>query len=309
MSIAFITHHDCTRHEMTPGHPEAPERLGAIDDRLLASGIGMLLRYYDAPLATNEALLRAHTPDYLAWLEQQVPEKGSLALLDQGDTSINAYSLTAARRAAGAAVLAVDLVMSGEASSAFCSVRPPGHHAERARAMGFCIFNNVAVAAMHALEHHHLSRVAIVDFDVHHGNGTEEICSDKPQILFCSTFQHPFYPFTGEASDTDTLVNVPLPAGTGSDAFRQAIHDHWLPALERVKPELIIISAGFDAHREEDMGGMSLVEDDFAWVTQELKAVAKRHSQGRLVSCLEGGYNLSSLGRSVTVHLDALIGH
>lgn len=309
MSIAFITHHDCTRHEMTPGHPEAPERLGAIDDRLLASGIGMLLRYYDAPLATNEALLRAHTPDYLAWLEQQVPEKGSLALLDQGDTSINAYSLTAARRAAGAAVLAVDLVMAGEASSAFCSVRPPGHHAERARAMGFCIFNNVAVAAMHALEHHHLSRVAIVDFDVHHGNGTEEICSDKPQILFCSTFQHPFYPFTGEASDTDTLVNVPLPAGTGSDAFRQAIHDHWLPALERVKPELIIISAGFDAHREEDMGGMSLVEDDFAWVTQELKAVAKRHSQGRLVSCLEGGYNLSSLGRSVTVHLDALIGH
>ena len=309
MSIAFITHHDCTRHEMTPEHPEAPERLGAIDDRLLASGIGMLLRYYDAPLATNEALLRAHTPEYLAWLEQQVPEKGSLALLDQGDTSINAYSLTAARRAAGAAVLAVDLVMSGEASSAFCSVRPPGHHAERARAMGFCIFNNVAVAAMHALEHHRLSRVAIVDFDVHHGNGTEEICSDKPQILFCSTFQHPFYPFTGEASDTDTLVNVPLPAGTGSAAFRQAIRDHWLPALERVKPELIIISAGFDAHREEDMGGMSLVEDDFAWVTQELKALAKRHSQGRLVSCLEGGYNLSSLGRSVTVHLDALIGH
>ena len=309
MSIAFITHHDCTRHEMTPEHPEAPERLGAIDDRLLASGIGMLLRYYDAPLATNEALLRAHTPEYLAWLEQQVPEKGSLALLDQGDTSINAYSLTAARRAAGAAVLAVDLVMSGEASSAFCSVRPPGHHAERARAMGFCIFNNVAVAAMHALEHYRLSRVAIVDFDVHHGNGTEEICSDKPQILFCSTFQHPFYPFTGEASDTDTLVNVPLPAGTGSAAFRQAIRDHWLPALERVKPELIIISAGFDAHREEDMGGMSLVEDDFAWVTQELKALAKRHSQGRLVSCLEGGYNLSSLGRSVTVHLDALIGH
>ncbi|SIT69815.1 Acetoin utilization deacetylase AcuC [Ectothiorhodosinus mongolicus] len=309
MSIAFITHHDCTRHEMTPEHPEAPERLGAIDDRLLASGIGILLRHYDAPLATNEAILRAHAPAYLAWLEQQVPEKGSLALLDQGDTAINAYSLTAARRAAGAAVLAVDLVMSGEASSAFCSVRPPGHHAERARAMGFCIFNNVAVAAMHALEHHHLSRVAIVDFDVHHGNGTEEICSDKPQILFCSTFQHPFYPFVGEASDTDTLVNVPLPAGTGSAAFRQAIRDHWLPALERVKPELIIISAGFDAHREEDMGGMSLVEDDFAWVTQELKAIAKRHSQGRLVSCLEGGYNLSSLGRSVTVHLDALIGH
>lgn len=309
VTIAFISHHDCILHDMGPGHPEAPERLGAIDDRLLASGIGILLRHHDAPLVTREQLLRVHTPEYLDWLEASVPEPGKHVLLDQGDTVMNEHTLLAARRSAGAAVLAVDLVMSGEASSAFCSTRPPGHHAERGRAMGFCIFNNVAVGAAHALEQHGLERVAIVDFDVHHGNGTEEICRDKPRILFCSTYQHPFYPHTGEASDTHNLVNAPLPRGTAGAEFREAVRTHWLPALERFRPGMILISAGFDGHREEEMADFRLVEDDYAWVTLQLKELAKRHCQGRLVSCLEGGYNLSALGRSVCAHLDALIGH
>ncbi|SFM52884.1 Acetoin utilization deacetylase AcuC [Ectothiorhodospira mobilis] len=310
-AIAFITHHDCTLHRVAAHHPEVPERLSAIDDRLLASGIGILLSHYDAPLVTREQLLRVHDAGYVDWVEASAPPQDSdtMVCLDEGDTVMTGHTLTSARRAAGAAVLGVDLVMSGEASSAFCSVRPPGHHAERARAMGFCIFNNVAVGAAHALAHHGLERVAVVDFDVHHGNGTEEIFRQEPRVLFCSTFQHPFYPFTGTEKETPNLVDCPLPRGaTGAD-FREAVQAHWLPALEDLCPQLVMISAGFDAHREEDMADLRLVEDDYAWVTRQLKDLADRHAGGRLVSCLEGGYDLSSLGRSVAVHLDALIGY
>jgi acetoin utilization deacetylase AcuC-like enzyme len=221
---------------------------------------------------------------------------------------MNAHTWDAALHAAGAAVLATDLVMSRQADSAFCSVRPPGHHATRNRAMGFCLFNNVAVAARHALEHHGLERVAIVDFDVHHGNGTEDIFSDDPRVLMVSTFQHPFYPYSGTEHPTPNMVNVPLPSGSGSQAFREAVTWAWLPALEAFKPQMLFFSAGFDAHVEDDMAMMRLVDADYAWVTQQIKAIADTYAEGRIVSVLEGGYNLSALARSVVAHIKVLSG-
>ena len=222
---------------------------------------------------------------------------------------MNPHTLTAALHAAGAAMLGVDLVLTGDELSVFCSVRPPGHHAERARAMGFCIFNNVAVGAQHALSAWGLERVAIVDFDVHHGNGTEDIFRDEPRVLFCSTFQYPFYPHTGADTVSDHIINVPLPAGTSGEAFRQAISSRWLPELHRFKPELVLISAGFDAHAEDDMAHMGLREPDYQWVTKQIKEIADNYANGRIVSCLEGGYALSALGRSVAVHINALFDH
>ena len=219
---------------------------------------------------------------------------------------MNPHSLTAARHAAGAVVLATDLVLSGECRTAFCAVRPPGHHAERNRAMGFCLFNNVAVGAAHALAQG-VARVAIVDFDVHHGNGTEDIFSDDPRVLMVSTFQHPLYPYSGLDNPAPNMVNIPLSAGTGSAGFRDAVTDHWLPALERHRPEVIFVSAGFDAHREDPLAGLKLVEDDYAWVTRQLVAIAARHAKGRIVSTLEGGYGLSALGRSATEHIRELV--
>jgi acetoin utilization deacetylase AcuC-like enzyme len=219
---------------------------------------------------------------------------------------MNPHSLTAARHAAGAVVLATDLVISGECRTAFCAVRPPGHHAERNRAMGFCLFNNVAVGAAHALSQG-VARVAIVDFDVHHGNGTEDIFSDDPRVLMVSTFQHPLYPYSGLDNPAPNMVNVPLSAGTGSTGFRDAVTEHWLPALERHRPEVIFVSAGFDAHREDPLAGLKLVEDDYAWVTRQLVAIAARHAKGRIVSTLEGGYGLSALGRSATEHIRELV--
>jgi acetoin utilization deacetylase AcuC-like enzyme len=204
-------------------------------------------------------------------------------------------------------VLATDLVVKGECVSAFCAVRPPGHHAERHRAMGFCLFNNVAVGAMHALEAHGLARVAIIDFDVHHGNGTEDVFAGDSRVLMASTFQHPLYPYSGTENVAANMVNVPLPAGSGSDAFRAAVREDWLPALEAHRPELIYVSAGFDAHREDPLAGLKLTEADYAWVTRELIGVANRHAGGRIVSTLEGGYSLSALGRSVTEHIRELL--
>lgn len=289
-------------------HPEIAERLDAIGDRLIASGLEMAVRHCDAPLVSREQLERAHDPAYIDDIERQVPRDDSMVCLDEGDTVMTRYTLAAAQRAAGAGVLGVDLVLAGTAESAFCCVRPPGHHAERARAMGFCIFNNIAVAAAHALDAHGLDRLAIVDFDVHHGNGTEQIFRNDPRVLFCSTFQHPFYPHTGHEAETANLVAVPLPAGSGGEAFRTGIRDHWLPALEHFAPELILISAGFDGHIEDDMAGLALVEADYAWATRRIAELAKRHAAGRVVSMLEGGYALDALGRSAIAHLDALIG-
>ena len=304
MTAAFITHDECFKHEMGAHHPERPARLSAIEDQLIASGIGMHLARHEAPLATDDQLARVHPIEYVRAIRDAAPSEGTVHL--DPDTAMNPWTLQAALRAAGAAVLATDLVLTDKAKSAFCSVRPPGHHACRARPMGFCIFNNVAVAARHALHAHGLQRVAIIDFDVHHGNGTEDIFEADPQVLMASTFQHPFYPYSGTDDPARNMVNVPLAAGAGSREFRQAVREAWIPALNEFAPELVFFSAGFDAHAEDDMAMLRLVDGDYAWVTSQVKEVAERHAAGRMVSVLEGGYALSALGRSVVQHLRVL---
>ncbi len=305
MSTAYITHPSSLLHDMGPYHPECPDRLTAIGDRLISAGLDPYLHHYTAPAATHKQLARAHGEEYIATIEGANPASG-LHYLDP-DTALCPHSLDAARHAAGALVLATDLVVKGECMTAFCAVRPPGHHAERHRAMGFCLFNNVAVGALHALSAHGVERVAIVDFDVHHGNGTEDIFAHDPRVLMVSTFQHPLYPYSGTESPAPNMVNVPLPAGSGSDAFRAAVTGDWLPALEAHRPQIIYISAGFDAHREDPLAGLKLTEADYAWVTRELVGVAGRHGHGRIVSTLEGGYSLSALGRSVAEHVRELL--
>jgi acetoin utilization deacetylase AcuC-like enzyme len=303
---AYITHPDCLKHDMGAYHPERPERLSAIEDQLIASSIGQHLERYDAPVASDEQLGRVHPGEYVQAIREMAPREGTVHL--DPDTAMNPWSLRAALRAAGAGVLAVDLVMKGEASTAFCAVRPPGHHACRARAMGFCIFNNVAIAARHAIEAHGLERVAVVDFDVHHGNGTEDIFEGDERVLMVSTFQHPFYPYSGTDDPAPNMVNVPLPAGAGSREFREAVRAAWLPALDEFRPQLILFSAGFDAHVEDDMAMLRFTDADYGWVTEQLKPFAERHGEGRMVSLLEGGYALSALGRSAVQHIRVLAG-
>ncbi len=304
MHTAYISHPDCLKHEMGEDHPESPARLGAIEDQLIASGLMPYLQHHEAPLATIEQLERVHTKNYIAAIHAAAPQRG-LVYLDP-DTAMNPYTWKAALRAAGAVVMATELVMDGKVANAFCAIRPPGHHAESGRAMGFCIFNNVAVGVAHAMAKYGLTRVAIADFDVHHGNGTEEIFHDDPRVMLCSTFQHPYYPFRGADSGNEHIINGPLPAGTSGRDFRAAVTEHWLPALERFQPQLVFFSAGFDAHRDDDMAQLKLVEADYTWVTQQVKEVADRYAQGRIVSVLEGGYDLSSLARSVTAHVKVL---
>jgi len=306
MHTAYISHPDCRKHDMGEGHPECPERLGAIEDQLIASGLLHLLQQHDAPLASIEQLSRVHPKEYIEAIHAASPKQG-LIYLDP-DTAMNPHTWQAALRAAGAVVLAVDLVMGRKVENAFCAIRPPGHHAESARAMGFCIFNNVAVGVAHALAQYGLQRVAIADFDVHHGNGTEQIFHDDPRVMLCSTFQHPYYPYRGADSGNEHIINVPLPAGTNGAAFRAAVSEHWLPALERFQPEMVFFSAGFDAHRDDDMAQLRLVEADYSWVTQQVKDIADKYAQGRIVSALEGGYELHALGRSVQAHLRVLSG-
>jgi acetoin utilization deacetylase AcuC-like enzyme len=306
MAIGYISHHDCQLHEMGHHHPEQPARLRAINDRLIASGLEMVLHRYDAPLATRDLLEAVHDPAYVEQIFAASPAEG-LVWVD-GDTAMNRHSLNAALRAAGAVALGVDLVLAGQVKQAFCGVRPPGHHAERHRAMGFCLFNNIAVGAYHALNRHALKRVAILDFDVHHGNGTEDIVAGDGRVLFCSTFQHPFYPHSGFDSAAANVANAPLAAGSDGKVFRAAVETHWLPRLEEFAPELILISAGFDAHQADDMAGLNLVDADYAWVTRRLCEQADRSAQGRVVSTLEGGYELHALARSVEAHLKAFLG-
>jgi acetoin utilization deacetylase AcuC-like enzyme len=305
MALAFISHPDCLLHEMTPGHPERPERLAAIDDRLIASRLDAVIQRHDAPLATREQLLRVHDAAYVDAIERLAPSQGIVEL--DPDTAMNPHSLRAALRAAGAGILGTDLVIGRKAETAFCAVRPPGHHAERARAMGFCFFNNVAVAAAHALEAHGLARVAVVDFDVHHGNGTEDIFRNDERVLMASIFEHPFYPGSGVEGRSERMVNVPLAAGAGSREFRDAVVGDWLPALERFQPQMIFISAGFDAHRDDGMAFLRLVEADYSWVTQKIHSLAAQCASGRIVSFLEGGYELDVLGRCAAAHLEALL--
>jgi acetoin utilization deacetylase AcuC-like enzyme len=306
MSLAYISHPDCQLHDTGPHHPERPERLGAINDRLIATGLDMALHHYNAPLVERELLEAVHDPDYVARIYETAAVQGLIWM--EGETAIGKHTLGAALRAAGAAVMGVDLVMSGEAGKVFCGIRPPGHHAERDKAMGFCIFNNVAIAAHHALASHGLERVAIVDFDVHHCNGTEDIFAGDERVLLCSTFQHPFYPHTGHDCRAANVVNVPLAAGADGAVFRQAVEQHWLPRLASFAPQLILISAGFDAHQADYMAQLNLVDSDYAWVTRRLSEQADASADGRIVSSLEGGYELHALARSVEAHLKAFFG-
>ena len=305
MSTAIYSHPDCLRHDMGNWHPESPDRLKAIDDQLILARLEGLVERRLAPLAEVPALLRNHTEGALALVRDHIPAEGEFYPLD-ADTILCHASYQAALRAAGAALAATDAVIAGDIGNAFCSVRPPGHHATPREPMGFCLFNNVAVAARHALDVHGLERIAIVDFDVHHGNGTAESFRKDPRVLMASFFQHPFYPYSEPEPITATSVNIPVPARSGGDVVRQLVREHWLPALHAHRPQMIFISAGFDAHRDDDMGGMALVEADYAWITREVMAVAREHAQGRIVSCLEGGYDLSALGRSVVAHLKVL---
>ena len=286
-------------------HPESPERIGAITQQLIAENLLEQLVSYEAPMVTREQLARVHTAEYIDTIWSNAPTEGYLYL--DMDTSMGPGSLAAAQRAAGAAVLATELVFEGKVSNAFCNIRPPGHHAGPDYAMGFCIFNNVAVGVMHAIAHYGLQRVAIADFDVHHGNGTEEIFRNDPRVMLCSTFQHPFYPHSGADSSSDHMVNVPLPTGTGSDGFRAAVEDRWIPALEQFQPEMIFFSAGFDGHENDGMASLRLHEDDYAWVTQRIMEIADIYSKNRIVSLLEGGYALPVLGRSAAAHIRTLM--
>ncbi len=310
MSTAFYSHPDCRRHDMGAGHPECPQRLDAIDDHLLATGLDIALTRHDAPLVDLKDVELAHTHHYVSELKdllEQIEASGVSKALDP-DTAANPGTWKAALRAAGAAVAATDLVIDGRAENAFCAVRPPGHHATRDETMGFCFFNNVAVAARHALDVRGLKRVAVIDFDVHHGNGTEDILAGDDRVLMVSFFQHPLYPYSGAVPKGTNMVNLPIPPYTRGGELREMIDAQWMPALEAFKPEMIFISAGFDAHREDDLGQLGLVEADYEWITLRIKSVAERHSKGRIVSCLEGGYNLSALARSVAAHLRVLTG-
>ena len=311
MLATLISHSSCHEHQMPPGHPECPARLDAINNRLMASGIDALLQHREAPAASDEQLLRVHTAAHLQQLQRAQPNTGVHYFAD--DVYLSPASLTAARHAAGAAVLGVDLVMQGKTDAVFCNVRPPGHHAERGRAMGFCLFNNIAVAAAHALAVYGLQRVAIVDFDVHHGNGTQDIFFNDPRVLFCSSFQYPFYPHTEIDEVPAHIINVPLAASCRSQGFRQAIEQYWLPALEQFRPQLLLVSAGFDAYINDDMSSISLVEQDYAWISEKLRqlvdnsqTLAEPERCHGIVSSLEGGYDLDGLGRCAVVHIKAL---
>ena len=310
MTTAYYSHPDCRAHDMGGGHPECPQRLAAIDDYLLASGLDIALERHEAPLVDLDDVSRAHARGYvneLADLLERVQADGRMRAIDP-DTSASTGTWAAVQRAAGAAVAATDAVIDGRAENAFCAVRPPGHHATRDAAMGFCFFNNVAIAARHALDVRGLERVAIIDFDVHHGNGTEDIIANDERVLMASIFQDRLYPFSGGVPMGTNMVNVPVPAYTKGAQVREMIEENWMPRLEAFRPQMIFISAGFDAHRDDDLGQLGLVEADYEWITLRIKGLADRHAKGRIVSCLEGGYNLGALARSVAAHLRVLAG-
>jgi acetoin utilization deacetylase AcuC-like enzyme len=309
----YFSHPDCRKHEMGRGHPECPERLDAIDDRLLVTGVKDALDCQIAPLAPLVDIELAHDRMMVAGIRglghqllDDINAGGPRYAQIDPDTLMNVHTWNAALRAAGAALAATDAVVAGDMENAFCAIRPPGHHACHDKAMGFCFFNNIAIAARYALERHGLKRVAVVDFDVHHGNGTEDILKGDNRVLMVGFFQHPFYPFSGTDQPASNMLNLPVPAYTKGMDVRELIETYWIPRLDDFQPEMIFISAGFDAHRDDDLGQMALGEQDYAWITQRIKDVAKRHSQGRIVSSLEGGYNLNALARSVEAHIRVL---
>ncbi len=313
-ATGYYIHRDCKLHDMGAGHPECPERIDAIEDRLFMTGVSDVLDRREPQPANLAEIKLAHRRLHIAsirgmsdWLHEDdvaagEPQHFSL----DTDTSMNSHTYRAALLSAGAAVQATDAVLAGELENAFCCIRPPGHHACGDKAMGFCFFNNVAIAAKYAVARHRLERVAIIDFDVHHGNGTEDIVAGDERILMVSFYQHPFYPEDWPMRQADNLLNMPVPAYTKGMDIRELVEQAWIPRLDAFRPELIFISAGFDAHREDDMGQLGLTESDYQWITQRIKEVAWRHCQGRIVSCLEGGYNLESLARSVEAHVRVL---
>ena len=304
VTTAYISHPACLQHETGSDHPESPRRLYAIEDALISGGLMNLLKRLDAPRASREQLCRVHSPDYLDEIERRVPKSGLVTL--DADTVMGPDSLEAAYRAAGALVQGVNMVIHDEVDTVFCGIRPPGHHAGRSSATGFCIFNNVAVGAAHALATG-LDRVAIVDFDVHHGNGTESIFESDDRVMLCSVFQHPFYPDTTLIKGSQHIIHAPLDAGAYSEEFQQTVQDNLLPALHRFRPELILVSAGFDSHFEDFMGQLNLLDSDYYWITRKIMEVAAQHAGGRVVSALEGGYELHALGRAVVQHIRALM--
>jgi acetoin utilization deacetylase AcuC-like enzyme len=307
MRTAYLTDPACARHEMMAGHPESPARLAAIHDRLLICGVlDAVMKIDQVVPAARADLLAAHTPQHLDQIAANLPDTG-YAEFDP-DTLANRYTGQAMLHAAGAAVMATEMVLAGQVDNAFCAIRPPGHHATRSAVMGFCFINNVAVAARVALGRGGLDRVAIIDFDVHRGNGTEDIFSDDERVLMVGLYQHPLYPYSDQPPCCANTVCTPLPAGADGAALRTAVEQTWLPALEQFRPQMLFISAGFDAHQEDPLGGMALRTEDYRWVTERLLEVASRHANGRVVSVLEGGYDLSALARSVEVHLRALAG-
>ncbi len=302
MTTALITHPDCYDHVTPPGHPEQVARLDAV----LGALEGLELLRVKAPLGAEDDILRCHPQGHINSIRRAAPTEGWRSL--DADTHMSVGTLAAAFRGVGGIVRAVDLVMAGEADNAFVAMRPPGHHAERETAMGFCFFGNVAIAAKYALDHHGLDRVAIVDFDVHHGNGTQDLVEEDARILFCSTHQSPLYPGTGAAHETGVgnVLNVPLPGGTGSKPFRDVMERVVLPRVDAFSPQLLLISAGFDAHEADPLAGMNLTTEDFAWVTDRLCDVAAEHCAGRVVSSLEGGYDLEALGAAAAAHVTVL---
>lgn len=310
MLATYISHDLCKQHLMPEHHPECPARIDVIDNQLMASGIDGLLLQQQAKPATDEQILQVHTKEHLQRLNQSLPAQG-IVFFDN-DVYLSPQSLAAARYAAGAPVLGVDLVMQAKTNVVFCNVRPPGHHAEKNRAMGFCLLNNIAIAASYALNHYGLNRIAILDFDVHHGNGTQDIFLDDERVLFCSSFQYPFYPGTPIDDMPAHILNVPLKAGCRSDSFREAIQEWW-PALAAHKPQLIFISAGFDAFIDDDMSSVQLVEQDYFWISQKIRAYmdeSKKYPDPEqckgIISSLEGGYDLPSLGRCVVQHIKGM---
>ncbi len=321
MPVGIIGHYKCSEHAMGDHHPENGKRLTAISDQLIRSGLDYVVRQFDSKPIDKNLLALAHTQAYIDFVFDNAPDatsgEGDQTIIVGEDSIMNSKTLTSILYSAGAGIDAVDLVMNKTLTSAFCATRPPGHHAEHNKGMGFCFFNNIAIAAAYAKQKYGLKRVAIVDFDVHHGNGTEDIIKnhfnatpdDDKGFLFCSSYQYPLYPFNIEESDTPPIINVPLAATTKGEQFREKLTAHWLPALHQFKPELILISAGFDAHIEDDMSQVGLTEADYRWITDELKNIASEYSEGRIVSMLEGGYAPSALGRSVVAHINGLIGN
>ena len=302
---ALLTHQDCAKHEISAGHPEQPARMKAVLDALEANGLIASLEQIEATEAQREHLLLAHPAAYVDAIFDASPTSGSVQL--DADTAMNEYSLRAARLGAGAGIQSVDLLMQGEIKRTFCCVRPPGHHAENSTAMGFCFFGSVAIAALHALQQPGIEKVAIIDFDVHHGNGTEDLIGEHPDIFFCSSFQHPLYPGKFGENVPGRKINIPLSSGTDGAAFRKKMQSDCLPALTEFAPDMVFISAGFDAHQNDPLASLALLEEDFAWITAELVSVANKSADGRVVSMLEGGYDLAALGRSAAAHVKELM--